>query len=1012
MKEPYENLVLERTDSEPSNIGMVSLPLPREVPGLRLDHPVSGSVPVGWWKRHEQPRRVIATLVGQSEIPQCLGLTTAPDTAESRPGPWEVRLRPTLVREAYKAHSYTEIEQLRGVPASECATAQAELLLTFGGRTLVMQAGATGPRGGPYFWENVQIDPLWRHRAAEGYRVGGVIYNEDTYLWADFSLVLFCNGVADLRAHFVNTKLHIRGYDFQGLPMVRFAGDAVTPRQAVVPDDGRLLSFGGMHLHLRDSDILFSREFPGRIEPATNGVAWYPVARTFNPQLEHAPHQEWAAGFARTFRCQFSLSDAAPRVARYRLPAWWYALCQEPWPSGYLPVRGAYARLGELLTDHVRKGLVRGRFDGGSGQWANDGDGGVGMMQNFYATGRPEIFEDALAHGYYWADLAVDHTDFSVHQWVGGWGWKTCAYSKFRDVLYAYLETGDPYLLDTAEMAAESYWAWFRSNWPRSTIGRDSFELGAWALLWRFLRTEHARERTLELARMCRTVLESRGSIGGQIGAGPHPGYLSSLYMTGVAMLSLLDAAEAAAEDGGGPALGAILEGLRLLDRQFMRDDREMFPSNYGETRQTWCKPNHWMWAIMALRIYPEIARLQGDEDSLTRAGLRRALETETPASEQWAVSGRYVMYYVNPLYADALLLGARFEGGGIELSPLAEPRYWPVRQCVSTPFGPLAIATDLQDGAITLRFEASNEFPVRVRLGQEVIETTSRRTCTVSFVKAGPASRLWNGPVDLRAFTARGFPGRWDQELAKTPVAGLDREQCQAAVRLCPETEEILYGPCFSPTRVRYRAGTRPGLERIAAGFTGTTVRERVLSAMRWVARHVDHPHYTGPLAPDRALTEEQLIESGRGWCNEQVRVFIALCEVMDVPARICFLFHANSVCGHTAAEVFLDGRWAFVDVTFQVRVELPGGRWAEARELSGPQRRLAHQAYRPALEEYECRVLRFVDDCPGWGKRDRPRADRGGDLLATLGICNYLIRGVEAVPGGGSSRQFWSRA
>src|SRR5687767_9214569 len=147
-----------------------------------------------------------------------------------------------------------------------------------------------------------------------------------------------------------------------------------------------------------------------------------------------------------------------------------------------------------------------------------------------------------------------------------GWPWKTCAYSKLRDVLFGYLETGDPYLKDTAEMAAEAYWVWFRTNWPRSTIGRDSFEVGAWALLWRFLGTEHARERTEELVRMVRVVLDSRGTIGGQMGGGPHPGYLPSLYMTGVAMSSLLDVAEAEAEVGDGAVIDGLIPMLHKMD--------------------------------------------------------------------------------------------------------------------------------------------------------------------------------------------------------------------------------------------------------------------------------------------------------------------------------------------------------------------------------------------------------------------------------------------------------------
>lgn len=251
---------------------------------------------------------------------------------------------------------------------------------------------------------------------------------------------------------------------------------------------------------------------------------------------------------------------------------------------------------------------------------------------------------------------------------------------------------------------------------------------------------------------------------------------------------------------------------------------------------------------------------------------------------------------------------------------------------------------------------------------------------------------------MDLEPFTARGFPGNWDALLTDIPVGGIDCEQSQSAVRLCPETESYLYQGGYSPTRIRYRDGSRPKLEAVAAGLGGTTPRAKAEAAMAWVSDRVAHPHLTGPLAPDRALTEEQLIESCRGWCNEQTRVFVALCEVMDIPARLCFLFHANNVCAHTAAEAYVDGRWAFFDVTMNVRVELPDGRLAEGRELSGPHRDLAHRAYRGPLEQYFARVLPFADDGPGWNRNDRPATDRGGDLLACIGITNYLIDGVEA--------------
>ncbi len=83
--------------------------------------------------------------------------------------------------------------------------------------------------------------------------------------------------------------------------------------------------------------------------------------------------------------------------------------------------------------------------------------------------------------------------------------------------------------------------------------------------------------------------------------------------------------------------------------------------------------------------------------------------------------------------------------------------------------------------------------------------------------------------------------------------------------------------------------------------------------------------------------------------------------------------------------------------DMSFDLCVELPTGEIAEARELSGRHRPLAHEAYRQPLEAHYRRLKPFVEESPGWCSADRPDVQRGGDLLAHIGICNYLIAGVE---------------
>jgi len=232
-----------------------------------------------------------------------------------------------------------------------------------------------------------------------------------------------------------------------------------------------------------------------------------------------------------------------------------------------------------------------------------------------------------------------------------------------------------------------------------------------------------------------------------------------------------------------------------------------------------------------------------------------------------------------------------------------------------------------------------------------------------------------------------------------KLAVEGIDLEQPMNAILVTDETIPILYGPDYSPTRLRYIPGSRPMLEEVAGSLKGDTSRERADAAMAWIIEHVPHPYMNGFVAKNRALTEEELFASGAGWCNEQARIFIALCEVMGIPGRMCFLSHVNGLCGHATAEAFVEGKWAWYDPTFGVRVELPDGTLGTSAELSGPYRALAHAAYRPVLTECYPRLLPYVENETGWKAAERMTIDEGGDLLHTIGIANYVIDGVEVV-------------
>ncbi len=60
---------------------------------------------------------------------------------------------------------------------------------------------------------------------------------------------------------------------------------------------------------------------------------------------------------------------------------------------------------------------------------------------------------------------------------------------------------------------------------------------------------------------------------------------------------------------------------------------------------------------------------------------------------------------------------------------------------------------------------------------------------------------------------------------------------------------------------------------------------------------------------------TEELLIFKGSDWCAEVARVFCALCQCSNIPARIIYTF--SRVDGHIINEAFIEGRWILVDST-----------------------------------------------------------------------------------------------
>jgi hypothetical protein len=255
--------------------------------------------------------------------------------------------------------------------------------------------------------------------------------------------------------------------------------------------------------------------------------------------------------------------------------------------------------------------------------------------------------------------------------------------------------------------------------------------------------------------------------------------------------------------------------------------------------------------------------------------------------------------------------------------------------------------------------------------------------------------------PAPIQPFLGRaGLPEPWRSIGGPlgSAVAGIDHWQANHFVVYRPETAKFLYEQ-YTPVKVSYRPGSLPLCEQVAARHTAGLSADRekalaLLRAMPLICRHPTMPPLGGRVRPDRGLLDEALLESGVGFCNEQARIFVRLCQVSGIPARMVFLFHADQRTGHVVAEFYADGRWAMADASWMCAFPDEEGRLMSAAELhekpAGPQRGV--QVLRARFEE----LLKLADaelDGPQTGRGRRIIEDKlqRPDVFDTFGVLNY---------------------
>jgi len=138
----------------------------------------------------------------------------------------------------------------------------------------------------------------------------------------------------------------------------------------------------------------------------------------------------------------------------------------------------------------------------------------------------------------------------------------------------------------------------------------------------------------------------------------------------------------------------------------------------------------------------------------------------------------------------------------------------------------------------------------------------------------------------------------------------GVDVEVIDDQIILNARTVEYIYSE-FTPLELRYEPTSRPMLEAVVAEHVreGFSDREKALALMRRVRDNQD----AGLARPGLFYggDEEDLLKRGAIMCNEVSRLFVCLCQIAGLPARL----HCSHISGHMMTEVYTDGKWGWID-------------------------------------------------------------------------------------------------
>jgi hypothetical protein len=133
---------------------------------------------------------------------------------------------------------------------------------------------------------------------------------------------------------------------------------------------------------------------------------------------------------------------------------------------------------------------------------------------------------------------------------------------------------------------------------------------------------------------------------------------------------------------------------------------------------------------------------------------------------------------------------------------------------------------------------------------------------------------------------------------------------------------------------------------------------------ALSWVTQYV-RPQDASP-SPVISDDYYNILKRGSGYCDQSAYVFSVLSTRLGIPARMIMLQDRDGISHHTAAEVYLDKKWQYIDPWLGVFPHKVDGSGYTRFELAHDQSALKKYGYTPSYTDYEFAHSKIFETFP----------------------------------------------